>query len=201
MTNETYFNVKNRSAGIVVYSIPEDGVRREFAPNETKRIRFQELEKLSYQSGGRELMQHFLQITNAEVLDNLNIQAEPEYYMSDEQVIDLIKNGSLDAWLDCLDFAPIGVLDLVKKYAVAVPVSDIDKRRTLKQKTGFDVDAALRHIEEERLEEEAMKNANSAAVAAEQKAGERRVKAAQENATPQRRTTPKYKVVNKEENK
>lgn len=201
MTNETYFNVKNRSAGIVVYSIPEDGVRREFAPNETKRIRFQELEKLSYQSGGRELMQHFLQITNAEVLDNLNIQAEPEYYMNDEQVIDLIKNGSLDAWLDCLDFAPIGVLDLVKKYAVAVPVSDIDKRRTLKQKTGFDVDAALRHIEEERLEEEAMKNANSAAVAAEQKAGERRVKAAQENATPQRRTTPKYKVVNKEENK
>ena len=201
MTNETYFNVKNRSAGIVVYSIPEDGVRREFAPNETKRIRFQELEKLSYQSGGRELMQHFLQITNAEVLDNLNIQAEPEYYMNDEQVIDLIKNGSLDAWLECLDFAPIGVLDLVKKYAVAVPVSDIDKRRTLKQKTGFDVDAALRHIEEERLEEEAMKNANSAAVAAEQKAGERRVKAAQENATPQRRTTPKYKVVNKEENK
>lgn len=196
MTNETYFNVKNRSAGIVVYSIPEDGVRREFAPNETKRIRFQELEKLSYQSGGRELMQHFLQITNAEVLNNLNIQAEPEYYMNDEQVIDLIKNGSIEAWLDCLDFAPIGVIDLVKKYAVAVPVSDIEKRRTLKQKTGFDVDAALRHIEEERLEEEAMKNANSAAVTAEQKAGERRVKAAQEEAAPQRRTTPKYKVVN-----
>lgn len=196
MTNETYFNVKNRSAGIVVYSIPEDGVRREFAPNETKRIRFQELEKLSYQSGGRELMQHFLQITNAEVLNNLNIQAEPEYYMNDEQVIDLIKNGSIEAWLDCLDFAPIGVIDLVKKYAVAVPVSDIEKRRTLKQKTGFDVDAALRHIEEERLEEEAMKNANSAAVAAEQKAGERRVKAVQEEAAPQRRTTPKYKVVN-----
>ena len=196
MTNETYFNVKNRSAGIVVYSIPEDGVRREFAPNETKRIRFQELEKLSYQSGGRELMQHFLQITNAEVLNNLNIQAEPEYYMNDEQVIDLIKNGSIEAWLDCLDFAPIGVIDLVKKYAVAVPVSDIEKRRTLKQKTGFDVDAALRHIEEERLEEEAMKNANSAAVAAEQKAGERRVKATQEEAAPQRRTTPKYKVVN-----
>lgn len=196
MTNETYFNVKNRSAGIVVYSIPEDGIRREFAPNEIKRIRFQELEKLSYQSGGRELMQHFLQITSAEVLNNLNIQAEPEYYMNDEQVIDLIKNGSIEAWLDCLDFAPIGVIDLVKKYAVAVPVSDIEKRRTLKQKTGFDVDAALRHIEEERLEEEAMKNANSAAVTAEQKAGERRVKAAQEEAAPQRRTTPKYKVVN-----
>ena len=41
-----------------------------------------------------------------------------------------------------------------------------------------------------------MKNCNSAAIAAEQKAGERRVKAAQEEAAPQRRTTPKYKVVN-----
>ena len=153
MTNETIFNVKNRSAGVVVYTIPEEGVRREFAPNETKRIRFQELEKLSYQSGGRELMQHFLQITNAEVLENLNIQAEPEYYMNDEQVIELIRTGSLDAWLDCLDFAPIGVIDLVKKYSVSIPLSDIEKRRALKQKTGFDVDAALRHIEEERLQE------------------------------------------------
>jgi hypothetical protein len=197
MTNETIFNVKNRSAGMVFYSIPEEGIRREFAPGETKRIRFQELEKLSYQSGGRELMQHFLQITSTEALENLNIQAEPEYYMNDEQVIDLIKNGSLDAWLDCLDFAPIGVMDLLKKYCIAIPLSDIEKRRTLKQKTGFDVDAALRHIEEERLEQEAMKNANSAAVVAEQKAGERRVKAAAENgANPQRRTTPKYKVVN-----
>ena len=197
MTNETIFNVKNRSAGVVVNTIPEEGVRREFAPNETKRIRFQELEKLSYQSGGRELMQHFLQITNAEVLENLNIQAEPEYYMNDEQVIELIRTGSIDAWLDCLDFAPIGVIDLLKKYCVSIPLSDIEKRRTLKQKTGFDVDAALRHIEEERLEEEAMKNANSATVVAEQKAGERRVKAAAENsANPQRRTTPKYKVVN-----
>ena len=29
-------NVKNRSAGMVVYRIPEMGIRREFAPGETK---------------------------------------------------------------------------------------------------------------------------------------------------------------------
>jgi hypothetical protein len=42
------YNVKNRSTSMVVYRIPEDGIRREFAPGETTRINFRELEKLSY---------------------------------------------------------------------------------------------------------------------------------------------------------
>jgi hypothetical protein len=43
-----FCNVKNRSASIVVYAIPEDGIRRSFAPGETKKISYQELEKLTY---------------------------------------------------------------------------------------------------------------------------------------------------------
>ena len=63
------FNVKNRSAGIVVYRIPEDGIRREFAPGETKRIAYSELEKLSYQSGGTQLIAQYLQVQSDESLD------------------------------------------------------------------------------------------------------------------------------------
>ncbi len=44
----TMYNVKNRSSSTVVYRIPEDNIRREFAPGETKRISFGELEKLTY---------------------------------------------------------------------------------------------------------------------------------------------------------
>ena len=47
---DKYCNVKNRSASVVVYKIPEDGIRRSFAPGETKKISFEELEKLTYQS-------------------------------------------------------------------------------------------------------------------------------------------------------
>jgi len=61
--------------------------------------------------------------------------------------------GSLDAFLDCLDFAPIGVIDLIKTYAVALPLSDYNKRQALKEKIGFDVDAALQHKQEEKEEE------------------------------------------------
>lgn len=135
--------VKNRSASIVVYRIPEKNIRREFAPGETKKLPYGELVDLSYQSGGRTLMENFLQITSDEAVQDLNLHTEPEYYMSEQQIIDLLKNGSLDAFLDCLDFAPVGVIDLVKKYAVALPLNDSAKREALKKKTGFDVSKAL----------------------------------------------------------
>jgi len=48
ITQTTMYNVKNRSSSMVVYRIPETNLRREFAPGETKRVPFGELEKLTY---------------------------------------------------------------------------------------------------------------------------------------------------------
>lgn len=143
INSEDMFNVKNRSASVVVYRIPETNLRREWAPGETKRISFDELEKLTYQPGGHELIENFLQILNKEVTNDLSVHTEPEYNMSEEQVVDLILNGSLDAFLDALDFAPIGIIDLIKSLSVSLPITDINKRRALKEKTGFDVDKAI----------------------------------------------------------
>ena len=53
------YNVKNRSASMVIYRIPEENIRREFAPGEVKKISLDELTKLSYQSGGQALMANF----------------------------------------------------------------------------------------------------------------------------------------------
>jgi hypothetical protein len=123
-----YYNVKNRSASVIVYKIPEANIRRRFTPGETKRIAYDELLQLSYQPGGREMMANFLQIQSEGVPKSLGINPEPEYYMSEQQVIDLLKNGSKEAFLDCLDFAPEGVLDLIKKFAVSLPLDNYDKR-------------------------------------------------------------------------
>ena len=95
--------------------------------------------------------------------------------MSEEQIVDLIKNGSLDAFLDCLDYAPVGVIDLLKKYAVSLPMNDIKKRQALKEKTGFDVDVAIKNAEAEKADD------NGAA------------------APTGRRATTNYKVVSKTE--
>ena len=144
------FDVKNRSVGMIVYSLPEDGIRREFAPGETKRISFDELEKLSYQPGGRELMRDFLQLKNVKIRENLDLHTEAEYDMSEEQIAQMILTGSQAQFLDCLDFAPAGVIDLIKVLAIKLPMTDANKREALKEKTGFDVDAALANVRAEK---------------------------------------------------
>lgn len=177
-TKKYYYNVKNRSATTVLYKIPEANIRRRFTPGETKRISYEELLQLSYQPGGKEMMANFLQIQSEGVPKSLGMRTEPEYYMSEQQVVDLLKNGSQEAFLDCLDFAPEGVIDLVKKFAVSLPLDDYQKRMALKTKTGFDVDAAVANSGKEvdaRTEEAA--------------------KAAAEAPTTGRRTNTNYKVV------
>ena len=149
-----YYNVKNRSAGIVLYKIPEEGITRRFAPGETKRISYQELLQLSYQPGGREIMANFLQIQSEGVPKSLGIKTEPEYYMSEKDVVTLLKDGSLDQFLDCLDYAPAGVIELIKKFAVELPLEDYKKREALKAKTGFDVDRAVVNAGQEPDEKE-----------------------------------------------
>ena len=193
MINETtMYNVKNRSSSIVVYRIPETNLRREFEPGEIKRVPFGELEKLTYQPGGRELLENFLQILEEEVTTDLNVHREIEYDMSEAQIRDLLLSGSLDAFLDALDFAPIGVIDLIKTMSVQLPLTDLNKRRALKEKTGFDVDRALVHVEEERMAE-MQKDPNKIDTA--EAAPTRRVKAEEPQAT--RRTNSNYKVVNR----
>lgn len=185
-TNKMY-NVKNRSASIAVYRIPEKNIRREFMPGEEKKISYEELQALSFQSGGRELMANFLQIQSSEVTEDLNIHTEVEYNYSEQDIVNLIKEGSLDAFLDCLDYAPVGVMDLLKKLAVSLPITDMAKIKALKEKTGFDVAKALANAEAEKEEEKA---SETPAVASG-----RRVKPATDNKSVGRRTTG-YKVIN-----
>ena len=189
INQDTMYNVKNRSSSIVVYKIPETNLRREFAPGETKRLPFGELEKLTYQPGGRELIENFLQIIDEAVTSDLNVHREPEYDMSEEQVKDLILTGSYEAFLDALDFAPIGIIDLIKSMSVSLPVQDINKREALKNKLGFDVDRAIAN-------DRASKEPDPVVDADGDKVIQKK---AQPAAPAGRRTAPTYKVVSKEE--
>lgn len=187
MDKNKIYQVKNRSASVVVYNIPEDNIRREFSPGEPKKITFGELEKLSYQPGGRELMANYLLLRAEELTEAFNIPREVEYDMSEEQIVELLRTGSQDAFLDALDFAPIGVIDLIKKFAVSLPLSDLNKIMALKEKTGFDVTKALAAIQAEREEEKEEEQV------IEQEAPKRRVQ--QQPKQEGRRTTTQYKVV------
>lgn len=183
MDSNNKIAVKNRSSSIVVYSIPEMSIRREYAPGETKRVSREEIEALSYRSGGMNLMKRFLQIEES-MLNEISMTVEPEYWLDDEGVKKLLATGSLDEFLDCLDFAPSGVIDLVKKNAISLPLNDVAKREALLKKTGFDVDTVLRN---QKLAKEDEPNI-------EQPAPQRRV----QKADTGRRTAPNYKVISQE---
>lgn len=183
---EKKIRVKNRSQGIVSYTIPELGdarnVHREFSAKEIKEISAKELEALTFIGGGRTLLEEYLQILDEEGIAIANFQPEPEYNMSEEDICELIKNGSYEQFLDALDFAPAGVIDLIKHYSVTLPCNDTAKRDALKAKTGFNVDTALR-IEKESKEENNV---------AETSTKQRRVAINTPEAKP---ATPKYTII------
>lgn len=193
--NDTIIKVTNRDNGHVGYTIPDlNNLVRNFSANETKEIPMIELRKLSYISGGKVLLRDYLILDNKEAIEELLTNVEPEYYYTEKDVKQLLLNGSLDALKDCLDYAPIGTIDLVKKLAVDLPLNDVAKRKAILDMTGFSVDKAIMINEETKEENE--KNEPSV----------RRINSndtVKDNKPTGRRTAPnivdpnKYNIVNK----
>ena len=144
MDKNTLITVVNRYSGVVGYEVPELQVRRNFFPNEHKEISYEELEKLSFNPGGEVILREYLEITDKEVANKLLHQSpEPEYFYSQDDVEKIMKEGTLDQFLDCLDFAPSVILDMIKNKAVEMPLNDVAKRNAIKEKLGFDVTRAI----------------------------------------------------------
>ena len=121
------------------------GLRREFAPKETKRITPAELEALTSQPGGRELIEGYLLVHDAEALEEIvNVHVEPEYWLTEEKIPGWMQSCSDDEFIDALNFAPEGVKSLIKDYAVKLPLNDFNKINAIKDILGFDVMSALK---------------------------------------------------------
>ena len=136
--------VQNRDYGVVGYTIPDlNNLRRTFQPNEVKYIDFDELFKLYQVPGGAYIIENYLIINDDQAIKELIGGVEPEYYYTEAEVIRILKEGSIDEFEDCLNFAPKGVIDLIKDISVKLPLNDIAKRDMIFKKTGFNVTNAI----------------------------------------------------------
>lgn len=136
--------VTNRSSGLVVYTCHDSRQRRVFSSGETKRIPYSELESLVQQPGGYYLFANFLQVDDPEVVKELlNDNPEPEYWISEANLPNWMQTCSLEEFQDGLDFAPQGVRDLIKRFAVTLPLNDYSKRNAILTQLGYDVDKAI----------------------------------------------------------
>lgn len=179
MDKNTLVKVRNRDNGIVGYTIPElNNLNRNFQAGEVKEISINELIQLSYLPGGKEILTQYLVIENEEVLKEvLNVKVEPEYFYSDAEVKSLLEEGSLEELLDCLDFAPTSVIDMIKAYAVKYELNDVRKREAIFNKTGFNVSKAIEinRLDKEDEAEEAPKERRVAPTKKTEEGKERRV--------------------------
>ena len=140
----TLVKVINKYNGTVGYDVPDLGVHRNFYPNESKDITFDELERLSFAPGGDVILRDFLEIIDENVIKNLfSKEPEPEYHYTKEDIKKLMEVGTLDQFLDCLDFAPESVKEIIKDMAVELPLNDVKKREAIQKQLGFDVTKAI----------------------------------------------------------
>lgn len=177
MDSNKMIKVTNRSRGVTIYKIPDKHIRREFAPKETKEVPFEEIQYLAQLPGGKELIYNYLFIDEETLHDpTININEEQEYWLTEDKIPDWMKSCSLDEFKDALDFAPDGVKDLIKKYAVSMPLNDVAKREALESMLNFKVSNIIENSKTEDGETPFEASAS----------------------TSKRRSAQKYKIVNQD---
>lgn len=179
--------VENRDNTLVGYTVPETKIIRRFNAYETKDILMSELRQIIQDKGCRNVVKNHLIIHNQEAVKELLPDAEPEYFYNTKDVDFLLTQGSLDQLLDALDFAPEGVIALIKDEAVKTNLNDMSKREAILDKTGFDVTKA---IEIRRLSETPV----TTEVKTRRVAINADAPAAEESVPARRASTPKYHI-------
>ena len=184
----TYVEVTNRNNGITGYTL-NSGMERIFNINETKKIPLEELQEVEAMPGGEYLLRNYLMIKDKTALDYLNVEPEPEYFYTENEIKELLLNGTLDQLEDCLNFAPQGVLDILKDKAVSLEIPDMRKRDLISKKLGFNIDNAIK-IEKAFKEDSTLNNKETTAP-------ERKSTPVVVEDKPVRKASSKYNVVSK----
>lgn len=181
--------VENRGDAICCYRVPDSNIIRTFVAEERKEISMGELRAATQIPGTRRVIKDNLIIHSKEAVEELLPEVEPEYFYTVKDVDFLLLRGTLDQLCDALDFAPEGVITLIKDQAVNTELNDMRKRKAILEQTGFDVTKAIeiKHLGETKTEN-GTKTRRAAPVSEAQDPAEPEA--------PVRRTnTPKYTVI------
>lgn len=90
------------------------------------------------------MLRDYLIIQDEEAAREILGDVEPEYFYTKDTVKKLLTEGSLEQLQDTLEFAPKGVVELVKQEAVDLKLDSSIKREEIHKATNFNVDNAIR---------------------------------------------------------
>lgn len=190
LQNTDKVRVENRNNAIVFYRIPEANIIRRFAAYETKEIPMGELRQAIQIPGTKSLIEDDLIIHNQEAVKELLPYAEPEYFYTAKDVDFLLAKGTVDQLKDALDFAPEGVINLIKEEAVKTRLNDMEKREAILELTNFDVTNAIKINELSTVKTETETKVRRAGIATATDANEN----AEPAPSARRSEPPKFKV-------
>ena len=183
--------VENRSRAVVGFKIPDTKIPKRFVAGEVKEITMGELRQAVQVPGTRLTILNNLIIHDKSAVEELLPEAEPEYFYTVKDVDFLLEQGTLDQLKDALDFAPEGVVSLIKERAVKNELNDVKKREAILEATNFNVTGA---IEINHLAQVDDRSENTTKVRRASLLGE--PNEAETGAAPTRRTAaPKYTVI------
>ena len=190
LNNTDKIRVENRTNAIVAYRVPESKIIRRFVAGETKEVEMGELRQAIQLPGTRRLIESNLIIHSKEAVNELLPYAEPEYLYDKNDVDFLLDRGTLDQLKDALDFAPDGVIDLIKERAVVTELNDMRKREAILEATNFNVTGAID------IKRQAAENTTVSAETKTRRAAPISELTEQDIEVPVRRAAaPKYKVI------
>ncbi len=133
----------NRSDGKVSYQLPEmNNIKRIFEPWEEKEISGEELMALFSLDGGIDLVKQYLLVDDKQWVQE-HFDAPIEYFWKKEEIRKCVFEDDLDLFEETFDYAPDGVIDLIKAIAWKEQLSDLNKIKIIEEKTGFDVMASI----------------------------------------------------------
>jgi hypothetical protein len=95
--------------------VPESKIISRFVEGEIKEIPMGELRQAIQIPGTKRTIESNLIIHDKTAVEELLPNAEPEYFYNAKDVEFLLTRGTLDQLKDALDFAPPGVIDLIKE--------------------------------------------------------------------------------------
>lgn len=189
MTTDLNRKIKviNRTSGSLAYNIESLRVVRYWKkPGDYLNIAINELLELKTAAGGPTVLEDLVKIEDKEALSVLfpENDIEPEYHYGEAEIDTLLYEAPIEQLLDALDYAPQGVLEIIKTRAINKLPNTTEKIEAIDKKFNTSIHKIhILQIDQEAQEEEAPKR-------------QRRTKPLIEEKTPE---VPKYNVISKED--
>jgi len=184
--------VVNRTGGSLAYKIDTLRVTRHWPkPGDYLNISISELSELKTVPGGNYILKECVIIEDKEALNILfpDTELEPEYNYGLKEVETLLYEADLDQLLDALDFAPKGVLDLIKTKAAEKLPNETAKIEAINKKFKIDLVKINELYQEKEIKEQAPKQTRK----------RRTAPIIETKELKQESSLPKYKVVKEDE--